>query len=273
MHKSDYREFRQIVSAHYLTFGRHELPWRTPEPDGSFDPYKILVSEIMLQQTQAPRVIPKFVTFMEIFPTIQRLEAAPLKDVLIAWQGLGYNRRAKFLWQAAKQIVEKWNGQFPHSIGELALLPGIGKNTAGAILAYAFNEPNVFIETNIRTVYIHHFFGDQANVADKDILELVQETLDYQSPRVWYWMLMDYGAYLKQTVGNVSRASKTYSKQPKFVGSLRQLRGHVLRLLANGPVDQKTLLKQLADARAEMVLRTLESEGMIRYDGRTYELP
>jgi A/G-specific adenine glycosylase len=294
-----YGTFRHAVYAYYQAHGRHDLPWRLPEPDGSFDPYKILVSEIMLQQTQVPRVIPKYAAFLARFPTVQALAAASLGDVLIAWQGLGYNRRAKFLWQAAQAAVREYGGALPCSVSELERLPGIGANTAGAIVAYAFDEPAVFIETNIRTVFIHHFFHDQTDVSDRAILALVQKTLpgaagkeqerfreaegEFTSPapsiktaglsRDWYWALMDYGANLKLTVGNLSRASKVYAKQSRFAGSLRQLRGRALRLLAAGPMDARRLISELADPRAEMVLRQLEAEGLVAHHGNMYTLP
>jgi A/G-specific adenine glycosylase len=266
-------EFLATLDTYYRTHGRHSLPWRQPEADRSFDPYKILVSEIMLQQTQVPRVIPKFVAFMQTFPTVSVLAVASLGEVLVAWQGLGYNRRAKFLWQAAKDIEVAYGGEFPRTIEALTKLPGVGKNTAGAILAYTFNEPVAFIETNIRTVFIHHFFAGQANIPDSAIVPLLAETLDRENPRVFYWSLMDYGGYLKRAIGNLSRASRAYAKQTKFAGSLRQVRGHALRLLAVGPMERERLLERLADSRAEAVLRDLEGEGMIRRTGQTYELP
>jgi A/G-specific adenine glycosylase len=273
VNKASSKKFQQVVYEHYGAHGRHDLPWRQPEADSSFDPYKILVSEIMLQQTQVPRVMSKYAAFLEKFPTVETLAAAPLKDVLIAWQGLGYNRRAKFLWQAAKYVMEEYGGEFPSTVEALTKLPGVGKNTAGAIQAYTFNQPAVFIETNIRTVFIHHFFKDQANIADTDIMPLIAQTLDTADPRRFYWALMDYGTYLKQTVGNRSRASKSYTKQSKFAGSARQIRGQVLRLLSEGPVIGSALLMSLADARAEAVVGDLEKEGLIRRNGDTYELP
>src|SRR5215471_3425360 len=172
-----YEQFCKLVFEYYQNHGRHDLPWRLPDSNGSFHPYKILVSEIMLQQTQVPRVLPKFKDFIGQFPTIQSLAQAPLKDVLVAWQGLGYNRRAKFLWQAAQAIIQDSEGTVPSTESDLVKLPGIGKNTAGAISAYAFNQPAIFIETNIRTVFIHHFFKDQVDVPDKALLGLVGATL------------------------------------------------------------------------------------------------
>jgi A/G-specific adenine glycosylase len=261
------REFQETVLDYYRE-QRRDLPWRQSEPDGSFDPYKIMVSEIMLQQTQAARVIPKYLEFITVFPTIQSLATAPLADVLKAWSGLGYNRRAKFLWQAAGQI----KGTFPSSLEELVTLPGIGVNTAGAILAYSFNKPVVFIETNIRTVYIHHFFADRMEVHDKEILPILEASIDKEHPREWYWALMDYGVHIKSTIGNTARNSKHYAKQSTFVGSKRQIRGQVIRLLTKGPMSANDLRQYIVDERLSEVLNDLIKEQLVRQDSSLYRL-
>lgn len=248
------------------------MPWRLPTSDGTFNPYKIMVSELMLQQTQVPRVIPKYHEFVAKFPDAPSLAKASLGEVLKAWSGLGYNRRAKFLWQAAQHIVDGLDGKFPRTSEGLVVLPGVGKNTAGAIMAYAYNAPVVFIETNIRTVFIHHFFSGQTDVADKDIATKVAETLMANNAREWYWALMDYGTYIKQTVGNVSRVSKTYKKQSAFHGSKRQIRGLFIRELAKGPKTETMLLELAADDRAVTVLQELAAEHMIMYQNGEYKL-
>lgn len=249
------RDFREIVWAYYRDHGRHDLPWRA-----TTDPYAIMVSEVMLQQTQVVRVIPKYEAFLRRFPDVKALAVAPLGEVLRAWSGLGYNRRAKYLHQAARAIT----GSFPETLDELVKLPGIGANTAGAILAYGFNQPVVFVETNIRTVYLHHFFADREAVADREILELVRQTLDREHPREFNWGLMDYGVHIKQTVGNQNQRSRSYAKQSAFAGSQRHVRGQVLRLLAKAPMSQTKLAKQIGDERLEVVLRDLIREGLIR---------
>lgn len=261
-------EFQEAVWDFYHEHGRHDLPWR----QGQLDPYHILVSELMLQQTQVGRVIPKYHEFLARFPDVQRLAAAPLGEVLRAWSGLGYNRRAKFLQQAAQVIVTQFGGVFPPSVAELTQLPGVGVNTAGAIVAYAFDRPVSFVETNIRTVYLHHFFHDETNVADKAILELVEQTLDAEHARDWYWALMDYGAHLKKTVGNPNQRSRSYAKQPKFEGSRRQIRGQVLRLLSNRPMTRQKLAEQISDERLADVLTELITEGLIQRYGRSLSL-
>jgi A/G-specific adenine glycosylase len=227
-----------------------------------------MVSEIMLQQTQAARVIPKYQEFLTLFPTVQSLAAASLADVLKAWSGLGYNRRAKFLWQAAGQI----KNTFPDTLDDLVALPGVGVNTAGAILAYSFNQPVVFIETNIRSVYIHHFFEDRRDVHDTEILPIVKVTLDKEHPREWYWALMDYGVYIKNTVGNTSRNSKHYTKQSTFAGSKRQIRGQIIRLLTERPVSDEEIRNIISDTRLDEVLNDLTKEQLIRLDGHLYRL-
>lgn len=263
--------FQQTVLAYYQEYGRHGLPWRRPEADGSFDPYKVLVSEVMLQQTQVPRVVPKFEQFLAQFPSCMVLARAPLAEVLKAWSGLGYNRRAKFLWQAAQKVANDYKGVLPATTAELTALPGVGSNTAGALLAYAYNKPAIFIETNIRTVFIHHFFPGQEQVSDKDIVHLVASALP-DDVRSWYWGLMDYGTYLKQEMGNVSVRSRHYKKQSTFQGSRRQIRGQVLRVLSKGPATFVQLRQQNLDERLPEVLAALVNEGMIALHDNWYTL-
>jgi A/G-specific adenine glycosylase len=254
-------EFQATVMGYYHAHGRHDLPWRQPETNDLFDPYKILVSEIMLQQTQVARVIPKYRLFLQAFPGIRVLAQSPFSEVLSAWSGLGYNRRAMYLWETAKII--DGSSTFPQSLEELQKLPGIGPNTAGAIVAYAFNRPVSFIETNIRTVYISHFFSGQHAVSDASIRELVNETLDRGQPRQWYWALMDYGSYLKISVGNVNRSSSNYVRQSNFAGSNRQIRGYVIRELLKKQRNIRELQDLIDDSRLGAVLSTLLDEHMI----------
>lgn len=236
------------------------MPWRD-----NTDPYYVLVSELMLQQTQVDRVIPKFQLFMSTFPTIRDLAKASLAEVLIVWSGLGYNRRAKFLHEAAKRVVAEFQGAIPRTYEELVSLPGVGPNTAGAILAYSFNQPVVFIETNIRTVYFHHFFNDQALVTDKELKELVARTVDKEHPRQWYWGLMDYGSYLKQQgVGRIDKSSH-YKKQTPLKGSLREIRGRILKLLSTEDYHLDDLrAKMPADERFDTSIKALIDEGFVK---------
>jgi A/G-specific adenine glycosylase len=265
-------DFINAVWGYYRLHGRHNLPWRQVDATGALDPYAVLVSEIMLQQTQVPRVVPKFEAFMRAFPSVQDLAAATLADVLRLWVGLGYNRRAKFLWQTAGIVAGEHNGRLPQTREALTALPGIGPNTAGAIMTYAFNVPVIFVETNIRSVYIHHFFTGVPQVSDADIIPFIQATVPEDNPREWYWALMDYGTYLKQTVGNTARASQTYAKQSAFHGSRRQIRGEVLKLLAVEVRTAVQLAVLIQDERLESVLEDLTREGFITRNGLRYRL-
>jgi A/G-specific adenine glycosylase len=260
--------FRQIIHARGKELYRG-MAWRVDTR-----PYYILVSEIMLQQTQVARVEVKFAEFIDRFPDIQSLAAAPLGDVLKLWSGLGYNRRAKFLWQAARMVMNDFDGDIPSTKHDLVKLPGVGENTAGALLAYAFNQPVVFVETNIRTVYIHHFFADRSDVSDKEICKLVAETLDAKHPREWYWALMDYGVWLKsQKLGRITR-SKHYTKQSKLSGSLREMRGHILKALAEDHLSTKKLKVAVqADERFQPALDSLSAEGLIEKTSQSWHLP
>ena len=180
------REFQAFVLDWYAKCGRHDLPWRQDH-----DPYKILVSELMLQQTQVSRVVPKYQAFIMQYPTVKKLAKASLGDVLRLWQGLGYNRRAKFLLQCAQSVSGEYKGVFPTTYDEILKLPGIGPYTAAAICAFAYNQPVALIETNVRQVYIHHFFKRAEQVTDTQILEKVRRTLPTTQSRQWYAALMD----------------------------------------------------------------------------------
>ncbi len=230
----------------YFAEHRRSFPWRT-----TTDPYHILVSEIMLQQTQTDRVVPKYTAFLKKFPTAKVLADAPFKEVLTEWKGLGYNRRAKFLQAAVTAVTRSPAGTFPSTFTELTALPGIGPYTAGALMAFAFNLPHPVIETNIRTVYIHHFFPRAKKVPDAQLLPLIERTLDTTHPREWYAALMDYGAMLKKTHTNPSRRSTHHVKQTAFKGSDRYIRGKILTLLLTKPHTTATLVSLLSTDGAE----------------------
>ncbi|MES2436567.1 MAG: A/G-specific adenine glycosylase [Patescibacteria group bacterium] len=235
-----HEKFKKLIWDYYAA-NKRIFPWRT-----TTDPYAILVSEIMLQQTQTERVIPKYTAWLEVFPTAEVLAKAPLQQVLTYWQGLGYNRRALALQRAAQTVVQKYSKKFPTTYAELLDLPGIGPYTAGAVLAFAFNKAHPIIETNIRTVYIHEFFSkEHGEIHDSEILELVRKTLDQKNPRDWYYALMDYGVMLKKAHGNANKRSKHYTKQSKFIGSNRQIRAAIVRAITKSPQTEKSLIKQL----------------------------
>jgi A/G-specific adenine glycosylase len=228
---ADIRRFRAIVYDHFRRHGR-TLPWRT-----DCDPYRVFISEVMLQQTQVDRVAAKFPAFVARFPDFAALANAPLREVLSYWQGLGYNRRALSLKRAAGAVEQDHGGVLPSSPDALETLPGIGTATAASIAAFAYNLPTVFLETNIRTVLIHHFFKDEASVSDMQLLPLAAQVLDTKNPRKWYSAMMDYGTSLKKLHGNAARKSAHYKTQSGFIGSRRQKRGMILKLL----LDQKSL--------------------------------
>jgi A/G-specific adenine glycosylase len=272
MTENEIPAFKDIVWDFYAQHPR-QLPWRQVNDDGTLDPYCVLVSEMMLQQTQVQRVIPKYSTFLQSFPDISSLATAPLGDVLQAWSGLGYNRRAKYLWQSARTLASEPRQGFPNSIEELVKLPGIGPNTAAAILTYSYNRPHIFIETNIRTIYIYHFFPEEERVSDAALLQLVASTVDEENPREWYWALMDYGSWLKKTVGNYAQYSKQYVKQSRFEGSDRQIRGKILKMLGQRSYQKSEMFEALQDTRSERIINALIFEGLVKSNGSQINLP
>ncbi|MGO8694253.1 MAG: A/G-specific adenine glycosylase [Rectinemataceae bacterium] len=247
--------------AYYAEFGR-SFPWRETK-----DPWTILVSEVMLQQTQTDRVLPKFIAWRERFPDAASLAASPLPEVLRLWSGLGYNRRALALAAAARIVVDSG---FPGDEKALLALPGVGPYTARAVLAFAFGLPTVFIETNIRSVFLQHFFPSEESVGDARIALLVEATLDRKDPRTWYYALMDYGVSIKKMAGNPNRRSAHYARQTPFADSKRRVRGGVLRELASlrGAVPREELARRLCFSRerVEEALADLHAEGFLRFD-------
>jgi A/G-specific adenine glycosylase len=262
--------FQLFITTWYQQFGRHDLPWRV-----TFDPYTILVSELMLQQTQVERVIPKFTAFLNRFPTISSLAQAQQKEVLTLWQGLGYNRRAVFLHKCAQVVSHGFAGIFPETREELLKLPGVGPYTASALGAFAFNQPVNLIETNIRAVFIHHFFAEQEKVSDTELLPLIEQELLKTNPRLWYSALMDYGSFLKRTLPNPSKKSKHHTLQSKFAGSLRQARGEIIRLLTSEEYLSLSQLKKRMLSNIihiEPALTQLIQEQMIHSTQKGYTL-
>ena len=218
-------QFQKLIYDFYNK-NKRDFPWRQ-----EITPYKILVSEIMLQQTQTARVVPKFESWLTKFPDFTTLAQASNHDVLTAWQGLGYNRRGLAIAKIAQLIVANFAGQLPQDPVILQTFPAIGSNTAGSICAFAFNCPTIFIETNIRTVYTHTFFPGQGEICDKQLLPFIEQTIDKINARDWYYALMDYGVHLKQKLPRINAASKHYTRQSKFTGSKRQVRGQIIKIL------------------------------------------
>jgi A/G-specific adenine glycosylase len=261
------RDFLELLDEKARPLYR-DMPWRRDTR-----PYFVLVSELMLQQTQVDRVIPKFEAFTRRFPTVAELARAPLGDVLALWNGLGYNRRAKYLHDAAKMIVADFDSRFPDTVEELKKLPGVGPNTAGAIMAYAFNKPVVFVETNVRTVYFHHFFAGHDKVSDAQLSGVVANTMDTENPREFYWQLMDYGTWLKKQGAGSIRLSAHYVKQSPLKGSVREVRGQIIKALAAGDLRAEQLKRAVAvDERYEKALAGLINDGLVMQTGEFLHL-
>lgn len=254
-------DFRKTVWEYYEASGRNKLPWRL-----THDPYRVLVSEVMLQQTQVSRVIEKYKAFLIRFPNARRLAEAPLSDVLGVWSGLGYNRRAKFLRAAAEVIVRGYGGRVPKAAIVLRTIPGVGPYTASAVRVFAFNEPDALIETNIRAAYINWFFPNIPIILDSEILEYARLAAKGQDPRTWHWALMDYGVHIKKLHKNPARRSAHYAKQSKFEGSLRQVRGAILRVLTECPLTEAAVRRRLkaTPLYTKKALEELAKDGLIK---------
>ncbi|MFX0037282.1 MAG: A/G-specific adenine glycosylase [Candidatus Hermodarchaeota archaeon] len=253
--------FQKFIYDYYKNHKR-KFPFRE-----KITPYNILISEIMLQQTQTSRVSEKFLKFIKKFPDFLSLSNASTEEVLKEWKGLGYNRRAIALKEIAQRVINDFNGELPDSIDTLQSFPQIGYNTASSILTFAFNIPTVFIETNVRRVYIFFFFPNKKKINDKEILPIVEKTIDKNNPREWYYALMDYGVMLKKKFPDLGRKSIHYKKQSAFEGSNRQIRGKILKMMIKNQVITKSKIidkfKNLSSGRINSILSQLEKEGFI----------
>lgn len=261
------KAFQDLIY-HYYDHYKRSFPWRETR-----DPYNVYISEVMLQQTQAPRVVEKYNAWIRKFPNFKTLADASFADVLSEWKGLGYNRRAKYVYQTAQKIQSEYNGTLPSTIEELEKLTGIGPNTARSIAAFAFNKPVVFIETNIRAVYIHIFFADKRDVSDADLMPLIEKTADQNNSKEWYNALMDYGVMLKKKHKNPSRKSKHYTKQKQFKGSNREVRGKILEiLLKKNGLEKDAIITLINDSPEKVVLNidNLKKEGLIQEVQKKY---
>ena len=255
------------------------LPWRD-----TGDPYAIWISEVMLQQTQVSRVEGRWEEWLKRFPSVGALADAQLNEVLVVWQGMGYNSRAKRLQECAQIICQEHGGIIPRDYDALVALPGIGPATAAGIRAFAFDEPGVYLETNVRSVFIHELFPEREQVADSELIPLVRQTCPPagQDVRGWYYALLDYGAHLKKTLPNPSRRSKHHSRQSEFQGSSRQKRSFVLRCVLESPKTSLQLQEALdafelaagrprvAPAELSRILEKLEEEGLIQQKGELW---
>lgn len=252
-----------------------DLPWRD-----THDPYAILLSEVMLQQTQVSRVMGRWEQWLETFPTIADLASAPLPPVLELWQGMGYNRRALNLKRCAEEVVAMHDGVVPSDKKALLGLPGIGPSTSAGVRIFAFRQPDMYLETNVRAVFIHELFPGRESVADKELVSLVEATCPQDARvRAWYYALLDYGAYLKKTMPNPTRRSKHYTRQSKFEGSHRQKRAYLLRHVIDDALSTEDLARDLAQSErasgrqepsveeVRAILDELEREGFVMRRG------
>jgi A/G-specific adenine glycosylase len=263
-----------------------DLPWRRTR-----DPWAVLVSEVMLQQTQVVRVVPRWQAFLDRYPTVTSCAAAPLGDVLREWQGLGYPRRARNLHETARQVAER--GEFPRDLDGLLALPGVGPYTARAVLAFAFELDAAVVDTNIARIL--------ARVAGERLTpKRVQGIADAACPAgdawVWNQCLMDLGAVLCRPstpachecpVRTTCAWHKSYGddpavgssgvsgKQGRFEGSDRQARGRLMKALAAGPVDRLEVATVMGrdPVDADRLLADLVAEGLCQPDRLTIRLP
>ncbi len=241
----------------------------------TLDTYLVVVSEIMLQQTQTQRVALKIPSFLKKFPTFSSLAQATSQELLQQWIGLGYNRRAFCLQGIARKIILEHEGLLPDNPVVLETFKGIGPATAASITAFAYNKPVVFIETNIRAVFLHTFFHNKEDVSDKILLPLIEAALDKNNPRQWYYALMDYGVCIKKLYPNPSRKSKHYNKQSQFEGSDRQVRGAIIKLLSvESELSKIKICKMFSHKKdkIESILEQLCIEKMICKKGLKYKL-
>lgn len=252
-----------------------DLPWRD-----THDPYAILLSEVMLQQTQVSRVMGRWEQWLDTFSTIADLASAPLPPVLELWQGMGYNRRALNLKRCAEEVVAMHDGVVPSDKKALLGLPGIGPSTSAGVRVFAFRQPDMYLETNVRAVFIHELFPGRESVADKELVSLVEATCPQDARvRAWYYALLDYGAYLKKTMPNPTRRSKHYTRQSKFEGSHRQKRAYLLRRVIDDALSTEDLARDLAQSErasgrqepsveeVRAILDELEREGFVMRRG------
>jgi len=252
---------------------QRDMPWRKTK-----DPYKILVSEIMLQQTQVVRVLPKYKEFLKEFPTLNSLAKASDKKLLHIWAGLGYWKRALSLKKTAQIISKEYQGKFPKEPELLKKLPGIGPYTAGAVACFAFQSKDAFLDTNIRRVYLYFFFSGKNNISDRKILTIAKKAVWKKNPREWHYALLDYGAVILKDK-KINKQSKHYTKQSKFEGSFRSFRTIVMHFLLDQPKQTATmgkidrlLKKSKSPYTSTRILSALKKDGLIKKKGNSYSL-
>jgi A/G-specific adenine glycosylase len=276
---------REALRAWFVPRGR-AYPWR-----GSHDPYAVLVSEVMLQQTQASRVVPAFLSFLRRFPTVRTLAAAPRRDVVREWGGLGYNRRAVRLSEAARAIVRDHGGRMPRDPATLRELPGVGPYTAAAVASLGFGQPVAVVDTNVRRVVARVHVGMDGHEAPaKQVWALADAWLDHGDPITWNQAVMDLGREVCRPnprcdacpLARVCRfhiagsiAARAPGRQGRFEGSGRQVRGAVVRVLRSHPSLTRTSLSAetgFPRDRVDGALDGLVDDGLLELDGERVRL-
>lgn len=259
--------FQELIFS-WWTKNRRDLPWRQTR-----DPYKIHISEVMLQQTQVSRVIPVYSAFLQTYPTVQALALASVGSVLVAWRGMGYNRRALYLVQTAQKIVQEHNGIYPDKEKDLRHLPGLGIYTARAILVFAYQQQVAFVDTNIKKIIEQHFFNGEQQKA-----LLVQSVADQLLPvgRAWDWhqALMDYGSAIHQ------KSKRNGNKEAiPFKDTHRFIRGRIMDMVRDQDWEEEHLVQTFQEkyrkeeARIFYNLNNLLQEGLLSKDGNIIHLP
>lgn len=264
------KEFSSFILSFYEKHGR-VFAWRQTS-----DPYRIHLSEVMLQQTQTSRVQPKYELFLSLWPTFKELSEATLEELLFNWKGLGYNRRALNLRKSAR-LTEQWGWTIPNDPKAIASLPGVGKATSAALLAFCYQERSIYLETNIRRVLLTCFFHECEGVKDKELEALLGELASLQSDiKSWYYALMDYGVLLKHLLPNANTRSAHYTKQGTFEQSNRQIRGALIHLLSDtGGKDERALhsiLNAFEPERITYCLKQLQREGFVQERQGVYRI-
>lgn len=254
--------FKDLILTFYAEHGRHFV-WRD-----TTDPYAILVSEVMLQQTQTGRVKPKYEIFLSRWPSFSSLAEATTEELLSVWKGLGYNRRALNL-RASARLTQRWGWTIPNDQVLIESLPGVGKATCAAIRSFCFGEKSVYLETNIRRVLLTSFYPEEDKVKDKQLELLLHDlSLINEDMKSWYYALMDYGVLLKALFPNANKRSAHYTKQKRFENSNRQIRGLLIHLLTDTGAKELSviydLLSQFEEERILNSLEELEREGFVQ---------
>ncbi|NLK04847.1 MAG: DNA repair protein [Spirochaetales bacterium] len=263
--------FRSSILDFYAHHGR-QFAWRETS-----DPYRILLSEVMLQQTQTSRVEPKYELFLSLWPDFSSLAKAPLDELLFHWKGLGYNRRALNLRKSAL-LTEQWGWTIPPDEMAIASLPGVGKATTAALLAFSYQKRSLYLETNIRRVLLTCFFSEEEQVKDKELEKLLALLVaGIEDVKSWYYALMDYGVLLKALLPNANTRSAHYIKQSVFENSNRQIRGQLIHLLADtGAKDSQQIVSILSRFEQERILSCLadlQKEGFVQEKEGVYRIP